>query len=446
MNERILQLLSGDAKDLAQLRGEIVTEKSIDIALLFEKTNKEESLRLFRLLPKNMSADIFALISADIQQSIVEGLTDNEISLITNELFVDDLVDFIEELPPIVVTRVLNSVDVDKRLIVNEILRYPKDSAGSVMTTEFIQLPDNHTVRQAMYDIRETGMDKETIYTCYVVDPDSRLIGQVNADTLIHADPHQLIIEVMDGNVLSVSTSDDREVVVGLFSRYGLIAVPVVDNEGLLVGIVTIDDVMHIIDEETTEDFEKMAALNPSDDPYFKTGVFKQARNRIGWLMLLMLSDTINGSVIASYENSLAVLPILVAFIPMLMGAGGNASAQASTVIIRGLALDEITFKDLAKVIWKEVRVGLACGFTLGLANFIRIFLMNGRDAVLSLVVTSSLLLGIVFAKTLGCLLPIGAKKLRLDPAVMAAPILTTIVDFATLIIYFLVAKLVYHI
>ncbi|MCL1975884.1 MAG: magnesium transporter [Firmicutes bacterium] len=450
MHTDILEMLKGGTAGIARLRELLAQMNTADIAEIFDYASQEEAVRLFRLLPKNIAAETFADISTEKQQLIIEWLTDSEVGLIMNDLFVDDLADFVEEVPALVVNRVLNNVSSEKRRLVNQILNYPKDSAGSVMTTEYVELAADCTVRQALDFIRETGVDKETIYTCYITETDysyyKKLIGAVSVDALLHAEPLQIIGEIMEENVIFAHTTEDRETVAGIFRKYGLLALPVVDNEEQLVGIVTVDDVLEIIAEETTEDFAKMAAMHPTDELYLKSSALHQAKNRFGWLLLLMLSATINGSIIASFESALMILPAMVAFIPMLMGAGGNASVQSSTVIIRGMALGEINYKDVVKVMWMEMRIGLVCGLGLGFANFARIFLMNGKDALMSLVVTCSLCATLIISKIIGCTLPIGAKKLKLDPAIAAAPIITTVVDCTTLLVFFSIVRAVYHI
>jgi magnesium transporter len=383
-------------------------------------------------------------MDSDEQQIIIEALTDTEIGEIMNKLFVDDAVDFIEEMPANVVKRVLQNVLPVKRKLINQILQYPDDSAGSIMTTEYVELREDATVREAFDDIRSTGVNKETIYTCYVIRRDRLLVGVVSAKDLMLARPQERIGDIMDVNLVFAHTTDDQEAIAGLFKKYGLLVMPVVDREQRLVGIITVDDIVQVIEEENTEDFEKMNALRPSDEPYLKTSILRLAKNRIIWLLVLMLSATVTGGIISSFEDALAVLPILVAFIPMLMDTGGNAGSQSSTLIIRGMALGEITLKDILKVIWREIRIGAICGAALGLVNFIRIYLMNGRNPALSLTVTVSLILTILMAKSVGCILPMVAKRLRIDPAIMAAPLITTIVDGASLIIYFSIAKVLF--
>jgi magnesium transporter len=415
---------------------------AVDIAEFFKDASKEKTLQIFRILPKNMAADVFSYIDSEEQQIIIEALSDNEVSDIMNKLFVDDAVDLIEEMPADVVNRLLLSTNPEKRKTINQLLQYPEDSAGSIMTTEYVELGEEASVTEAFEHIRRTGINKETIYTSYVIKPGRLLVGIVTAKKLMLAKPEDTIGKLMNTNVIFAYTTDDQEQVAAQFKKYGLLSMPIVDRDQHLVGIVTVDDVVQVIEEENTEDFEKMGGLNPSEEPYLKTGILKLAGNRIVWLLFLMLSATITGIVIGAFEDALAALPILVAFIPMLMDTAGNAGTQTSTLIIRGMALEEIRFRDLAVVIWKEVRVALLCGLSLGLINFGRIYLMNGKNPFLSLAVTLSLLITIIMAKTIGCVLPMAAKKLKLDPAIMAAPLLTTIIDGTALAIYFTIARM----
>ncbi|GHU09642.1 magnesium transporter MgtE [Spirochaetia bacterium] len=442
--ETILELLNKDPIGVAGLHSMLAEMNVVDIAGIFDDVGKEKVLQIFRLLPKNIAAEVFAYIDPDEQQLIIEALSDNEVSDIMNKLFVDDAVDLIEEMPANVVKRILQNVNLEKRKIINQVLQYPEDSAGSIMTTEYVELRENATVQEAFENIRKTGVNKETIYTCYVIRTDRLLVGVVSAKVLLLAGQGEVIGDIMDTNLVFARTSDDQEAIAAQFKKYNLLAMPVVDNEKRLVGIITVDDIVKIIEEENTEDFEKMGALAPSEDPYLKTSVIKLARNRILWLLFLMLSSTITGGIISNFEDALAVLPVLVAFIPMLMDTAGNAGSQSSTLIIRGMALDEIRFRDLFAVLWKEIRVGLLCGIILGVINFGRIYLLNGKSSILSLTVTASMLITIVLAKSLGCLLPMAAKKLKVDPAIMAAPLITTIVDAASLVIYFSFATLLF--
>jgi magnesium transporter len=347
-------------------------------------------------------------------------------------------------MPANVVKRVLQNTNPEKRKIINEMLMYPDDSAGSIMTTEYVELSEDITVQEAFDEIRRNGINKETIYTCYVINCDRLLVGVVSAKILMLSKQSDKIGDLMDKAFVYAHTTEDQELIAGQFKKYGLLAMPVVDNENRLVGIITVDDVVHIIEEENTEDFEKMGALKPSEEPYLKTGVFAQVRNRIVWLLFLMLSATVTGRIIAGFENSLAALPVLIAFIPMLMDTGGNAGSQTSTLIIRGMALGEVGFKDIAAALWKEIRIGFLCGLILGLINFVRIYITNGRNGLLALTVTISLMFTLMIAKSLGCFLPMLAKKLKADPAIMASPIITTIVDGCSLSIYFAMARLMF--
>ncbi|GHV24237.1 magnesium transporter MgtE [Spirochaetia bacterium] len=445
MKEEILSIVSAEAVDISKLKSLLPDMNTVDIAEVFENLEKDKTIQLFRLLPKIIAADVFASMDSDEQQIVIEALTDTEIGEIINKLFVDDAVDFIEEMPANVVKRVLQNVLPVKRKLINQILQYPDDSAGSIMTTEYVELPEDATVQKAFDDIRRTGVNKETIYTCYVIRRDRLLVGVVSAKNLMLAKVDDRIGDIMDTNLVFANTTDDQEAIAGLFKKYGLLAMPVVDKEQRLVGIITVDDIVQVIEEENTEDFEKMSGLRPSDEPYLKTSILKLAKNRIIWLLVLMLSATVTGGIISSFEDALAVLPILVAFIPMLMDTGGNAGSQSSTLIIRGMALGEISLGDLIKVIWREIRIGAICGMALGLINFLRIFLMNGRNLLLSATVTMSLFITVLMAKSVGCILPMVAKRFKIDPAIMAAPLITTIVDSASLIIYFSIAKVIFH-
>lgn len=411
----------------------------VDIAEIFEELPEIEVVKLFRLLNKNKAAEVFAYLSADKQQLIVEAITDSEVAKIMEELFIDDAVDFIEEMPAGVVTRVLKNVSSKTRNLINHFLQYPEDSAGSIMTIEFVELKETLTVKEAFDYIRKTGEDKETIYTCYVISPDRKLLGVVEVKHLLLAQPTDLIRDIMKKVVAYAHTTDDQEHIANEFKRYGLLAMPVVDKEERLVGIVTIDDIVDIIEEENTEDFQKMAALAPSDEPYLKTGTFELAKHRIVWLLVLMLSATVTGVIISGFEDAILIVPALVAFIPMLMDTGGNAGAQVSTLVIRGLALQEIETKNILKVLWKEIKVSVVVGFALALVNFIRIWIMY--DLSLAIVVSITLYFTVIIAKAVGSILPLIAKMIKLDPALMAAPIITTIVDASALIIYFMVAK-----
>jgi magnesium transporter len=446
MNDEIITGINEGSVLLPELRSLFVQMNTVDIAEILETIEQEKTVGVFRMLPKNIAAAVFSYMPPERQQILIEELTEREIGDVINKLFVDDAVDFIEEMPADVVKRVLRAVPDEKRKLINQILQYPDDSAGSIMTTEYVDLREDMSVQEAFDYIRRTGVNKETIYTSYVIRHDRLLLGIISAKTLMLAEPDQRIGDIMDTSLVFAQTVDDQEKIAGIFQKYDLLSMPVVDSEQHLVGIVTVDDVMQIIEEENTEDFEKMAALNPSDEPYLKTKIFTLARNRILWLLVLMLSATITGGIISGFSEYLAVLPMLVAFIPMLMDTGGNAGAQTSTLIIRGMAIGEIEIRDLLIVIWRELRIGFICGLALGTVNFFRVYLMNGRNAVLALTVTASLFATIILAKIAGCILPICAKAIKIDPAIMAAPLITTIVDAASLAIYFGIAKVVFNI
>jgi magnesium transporter len=446
MDKNILSIIEEDHIEVPKLYLVLANMNAADIAEVFQNISRNKMAQIFRLLPKTMAADVFAYIEPEEQQIIVEALTEDEVSDIINKLFVDDAVDVIEEMPADVVNRVLQNVGVKKRKLINQILQYPDDSAGSIMTTEYVELREHHTAAEAFEHIRNIGINKETIYTSYVIRKDRFLAGVVSAKDLMLADPEDKIGDLMDSNFVSANTTDDREATAALFTKYGLLSLPVVDKDNHMVGIITVDDAVEVIEEEATEDFEKMAALNPSDEPYLKTPILKLTRNRILWLLVLMLSATVTGTIIAGYEDALAALPALMVFIPMLMDTGGNAGSQASTLIIRGMAVGEIQLRDMLRVLGREICIALLCGLGLGIINYARIWIMYGSGAgihnphLLSLTVTLSLMITVVIAKSIGCVLPMVAKKLKLDPAIMAAPIITTLVDGTSLAVYFAIA------
>ena len=439
--DEILTLIIDGSIDISKLKILLSDMNTADIAEILGEVDKDKIIQIFRILPKAIATDVFAYADSDEQQIIIEALTDSEVGEIMNKLFVDDAVDFIEEMPADVVTRVLQHVPFEKRKQINQILQYPDDSAGSIMTTEFVDLREDTIVQEAFNTIRRIGLNKETIYTCYVIRRDRLLVGVITAKDLLLARPSDQISDIMDTNIIFAHTTDDREAIADQFQKYGFLAMPVVDKEQRLVGIITVDDIVDVIVEESTEDIEKMAALVPSDDPYLKTGIFQHAKNRFLWMLILMLSATITGSIISSFEKGLMVIPILITFIPMLMNTGGIAGSQSSTLIIRGMAVGEIGMKDILVILWKELRVGVLCGLSLGLINFFRVFIMNNHDWKLCLTVTMSLFCTILMAKTVGSVLPILAKRLKIDPAIMSAPLLTTIVDAVSLIIFFAFTK-----
>ncbi len=439
-----------EEKNYTTLRDILTTMNPSDIAALFEELPEEWLPILFRLLPKEQAAEAFVEMSSEEQEMLIKGFSDAELKEVVDELYVDDAVDIVEEMPANVVKRILRQADADKRQMINEILKYPQDSAGSIMTTEFVSLRPKMTAKEAIKRIRRTGIDKETIYTCYVTQESNVLIGYISIRTLILADEEDVIENIMERNVISVNTTDDQEKVARTLSKYGFLAVPVVDLEHRLVGIVTVDDAIDVIEEETTEDISKMAAITPSDRPYMRMGVLEIFKNRIPWLLILMISATFTGMIITSFENALAAQVMLTAFIPMLMDTGGNSGSQASVTIIRSISLGDVEFSDIFDVIWKEIRVAVLCGVSLAAANFVKIILidmllLDNTEATISIaaVVCVTLALTVLIAKAVGCSLPMLAQKLGFDPAVMASPFITTIVDAISLLIYFRVAVLI---
>ena len=430
---------------------ELLTEMNVvDIAQAMEGMDAENQLRIFRLLPKDSSADVFSYLGSDVQSVIVDAITSSELKFLIEDMFLDDAVDFLEEVPANVVTKVLAHATPETRNLINKFLQYPENSAGSIMTIEMSSFPDTYTVKQAISELRKTALDKETIYTCYCTDNRRKLVGSIPLRRLIVSNDDTLIKDIMDDDdqLICVNTLDDQEAVAAIARKYDLLSVPVVDNEKRLVGIITIDDIVDVIEEENTEDFEKMALLHPSEDEYLKTGVFKLTKNRIVWLLVLMVSATFTGQIIEGFEDKLAAFAGLTACIPMLMDTGGNAGNQTSTLIIRGLALGNIQLKDYFKVLWKELRVAVLCGLTLAVANFARMYLIRwitGSETTDSvfLVVCLAMICAVIVAKTIGCSLPMLAKILHLDPALMAGPMITTIVDAVSLLIYFGFASLI---
>ena len=425
---------------------EILTEMNeVDIAEFLDELDVEQEILVFRLLPKDLAAEVFSYLEED-QEKLIGALSDRELREVLDELYLDDTVDLIEDLPANMVSRILRNTDASTRSQINKLLNYPKDSAGSLMTTEFVYLHPNNTVEESFARIRKVGLDKETVYTCYVTK--SRvLLGVVTVKRLLMSAYETKISDIMETNVLSVTTHEDKEDVAQMFSKYDLTALPVVDGEDRLVGIITVDDAMDVMEEEATEDFEKMAAILPSDKPYLRTGVFETWKARIPWLMLLMLSATFTGLIITGFESALAACVILTSFIPMLSGTGGNSGSQSSVAVIRALSLGEVEFSDVLAVVWKEIRVALLCGACLGGANFVKMLLvdrwmMHNPDVTVAVaaVVCLTLMLTVVCAKIVGCLLPMAAEKVGIDPAVMAAPFITTVVDALSLLIYFTIA------
>lgn len=434
-----------EEKKFTILKEELHKMMEADLADVLEELDEEMMTKVFRMLSKDKAADTFAYLNRDKQKYIINVITDNEIQRIISEMFLDDAVDFIEEMPSNVVKRVLKNVSPQMRETINRFLSYPEDSAGTIMTIEYVELKKDITVAQAFEQIRKTGVDKETIYTCYVIDAHRRLLGTVSAKALLLSNEEDLIGDIMTEHVISVETTDDREKVLELFSKYGMLAVPVVDHDKMLVGIITMDDAFMIQEDEVTEDFEIMAAISPSETPYLQTSVLKLASSRILWLLLLMLSAVITGSIISHFENSLSALPMLIAFIPMLMDTGGNSGSQSSVLAIRGMAVHEIEPSDFLKVIWKELRIALICGFALSIVNFARVLLSYSADVKLAITVSFALYCTVIMAKIIGCSLPMLAKKIKLDPAVVATPLITTVVDATSLLIFFTVAKMMFH-
>lgn len=414
----------------------------VDIASLLSELDDKELALAFRLISKDKAAEVFANMNNSMQTYLVEMFTEKELRELLDDLYMDDTVDLLEELPANLVTRILDTVSQSERNMINLLLNYPDDSAGSIMTTEYVGLRQSMTVEASMAHIKRTGIHKETIYTCYVTDK-RKLIGIVTAKELMTSEDDTVISDLMETEIISVSTHTDKEEVAQLFRKYDLLAIPVLDAEGLMVGIVTFDDAMDVMVEEATEDITKMAAMSPSEQSYFETSVFSHAKHRIAWLLVLMFSATLTGTIITTYEDAFAAIPLLVSFIPMLMDTGGNCGSQSSTLIIRGIALNEIQFRDIFRVIFKEFRVSIIVGIVLAAANGVRILIMY-HDMSLALVIGLSLSVTIVISKLIGCMLPLLAKKINLDPAIMAAPLITTLVDTCSILIYFNIATHVF--
>ncbi|WP_423741921.1 magnesium transporter [Faecalibacterium sp. 7] len=435
-----------DAKKYQSLRDVMETLPAPDLAAVFEDLPAEKLPVLFRLCPKDLAADVFAELTPAAQQQLIDGLTDTELKAVVDELFVDDATDLVEEMPANVVKRILAQADPATRRMINELLKYPEDSAGGVMTTELMALRPDMTVAQAMDTIRENGFDKETINNCYVTDSSRRLVGVVSLRALVLAkNTEEPIKDLMDSNVVSVSTTTDQEDVSKLFEKYGFLAIPVVDAENRLVGIVTIDDAISILQDEASEDIAKMNAIGPSDKPYFKQSMWDLYKSRAPWLLFLMISATFSSLVIRGYEDALAAVTVLTAYIPMLTDAGGNAGSQSTSTIIRGMAVGDIQPHDLPRILWRESRVALLCGGTLAVCNFAKMLLFDRIAAPVALVVCLTLICTILLSQIIGGILPVAAEKLHVDPAVMASPLITTIVDTTTLLVYFNIAKALLH-
>ena len=433
-----------ERKQYNSVRDILVTVEPADIAVILEDQPPERLLRLFRLLPKDLGADVFVEMDADLQEQLINGFSDKELSEILSEMYDDDATDLAQEMPANVVERILRQADPEMRKSINMLLNYPEDSAGSLMTTEFVDLRPGMTAAEALEHIRRTGVDKETIDTCYVTEK-RKLIGILPLRTLVLADEHAIVSDMMDENFVTVETKDDSEAMADMFVKYDLLSMPVVDSDLRLVGIVTVDDAIEVIRDEATEDIEKMAAITPGDKPYPRLSVFELYKNRIPWLMLLMISATFTQLIIRGFEDALAKAAILTAYIPMLMDTGGNSGSQASVTIIRSISLGEVEFKDIFKVIFKELRVAVLCGATLALISFGKLMIIDGLPAgnavAIALTVSGALFITVIVAKFFGCTLPLLVKKIGLDPAVMASPMITTIVDALSLLVYFLIAS-----
>ncbi len=450
MEESIIEQINELVKSrrIAQLRELLESVNSADFPSLFEKLDDEDMVVIFRLLTKDKASDVFVELDPDQQEKLINNFTDKELKVVVDDLFMDDTVDLIEEMPSSVVKRIVKNIKPTDRKIINELLKYPEDSAGSIMTTEMIELKENMTVDRAFQIIKDTGIDKETIYICYVVDNSRKLIGTVAIKDLLVSERDVLIKDILEENVISVLTTEDKETVAKMFDKYNFMALPVVDTENRLVGIVTIDDAIDVMQEENTEDFEKMAAMKPTEDTYFKTSVFTHAKNRIVWLLFLMLSSTFTGLLLERFQSAIAAVPLLVAFIPTIMDTGGNCGSQSSTLIIRGLALDEIKLSDIFKAIWKEIRVSFMIGGALALVTGLRIFLQydgihNDQSIKIAFIVGVTLMATAMIAEIMGCVLPMLAKRLKLDPAIMASPLITTVVDLCSMLVFFSIATAV---
>lgn len=440
------QIKLEDLKELAgerqfrRLKESLAEMNEQDIADFIEELDSEKKIVVFRMLSKELSSEVFACLEPEDQQHIINGIGDVELKRIIEDLYVDDAVDMLEELPANVVRRVLKTATPETRNLINQFLNYPENSAGSIMTAEYVGLKQQMTVEEAFAYIRKHGVDKETIYTCYVMDAKRTLEGVVTVKDLLMNPYDTVLRDIMDTHVIKAATTEDQEEVLETFTRYDLLTLPVVDQENRLVGIITVDDIVDVMEQEATEDFEKMAAMVPSEKPYLKTGVFQMAKNRIVWLLILMLSSMVTGGILARYENAFALIPLLVTFIPMLTDTGGNAGSQSSTLIIRGMAVGEIEPADILQVVWKELRVGMVVGIILGAVNYAQLVIRFPGNEMVCLTVVISLFATVLLAKTVGCILPIAAKVLHLDPAIMAAPLITTIVDAFSLVIYFQLA------
>ncbi|MCK9443351.1 MAG: magnesium transporter [Tissierellaceae bacterium] len=435
---RLIELI--DEKKYAEIKRELADMNEVDVAEILDPLDEHMTLLIFRMLPKDLAVDVFAHFSKEQQLGIINSITDKELEYIINELFFDDMIDLIEEMPANIVKKILRSAREEERKLINQFLKYPADSAGSIMTIEYVELKKGMTVKESLCHIKETGLNKETVYTCYVTDRKRALEGFVSLRTLVTSEEDMIIEDIMNGDVIHVNTHDDQESVANVFRKYGFLALPVVDNENRLTGIITVDDIMDIMEQEATEDFQIMAAMSPSEEAYLETGIFTLARHRLPWLLVLMISATFTGRIMGKFENVLASIVILSTFIPMLMDTGGNAGSQSSTLIIRGLATGEITTKDWVRVLWRELAISFIVGIILAATNFARLMLLEKVDLVIAFTVSITLVVTVVSSKVVGGTLPLIAKKMKLDPAIMAGPLITTIVDALSLIVYFGIA------
>ncbi|CUX41940.1 magnesium transporter [Clostridium sp. C105KSO13] len=440
--EMVLELL--EQRKFKNLKEQLESMHPVDIVEMLEDFGSRQAILIFRLLAKEEAAEVFTDMNSDMREELINALTDSELEEVMSEMYVDDTVDVLEEMPANVVDRLLMATDEETRTKINILLQYPEYSAGSIMNVDYVSLRREMTVADAILRIRQVGINKETIYTCYVTEK-RKLIGAVDVKDLLTAGESRLIEEIMDENVLSGTTLDDQEDVAKTIKKYGLVAIPIIDHENCLVGIVTYDDAMLVLQDEATEDISIMAGVSPNEDSYFGTSVFQHARHRSLWLMLLMLSATVTGELLGHYENAMAAMPVLITFIPMLMGTGGNCGSQSSTLIIRGLAVGEIQFRDIFRVIFKEVRVALVVSALLAIVNGTRIYIMYNHSIMLSVALGITMIAVVVIAKTVGCTLPLAAKKLGLDPAIMAAPLISTILDTCTILVYFNIVTAIFH-
>ena len=440
--EQVEELL--EKREFKELKELLETMHPVDIVEILEDIEQRQMILIFRLLAKEEAAEVFTDMNSDMREYLINALTDSELEEVMDEMYLDDSVDVLEEMPANVVDRLLSVTDEETRQKINALLQYPEDSAGSIMNVEYISLRKEMTVEDAILKIRQVGINRETIYTCYVTEK-KKLIGAVDVKDLLTAGESRLIEEIMDENVLCALTLDDQEEVASKIRKYGLVAIPIIDHENCLVGIVTVDDAMLVMQEETTEDISMMAGVSPNEDSYFGTSVFQHAKNRSLWLMLLMLSATVSGEILAHYEKAMAAMPVLITFIPMLMGTSGNSGSQSSTMVIRGLAVGEIQFKDFFRVVFKEIRVALIVGVLLAIVNGVRVYLMYDQDLTLAIAIGITMIAIVCMAKCVGCTLPLLAKKIGLDPALMAAPLISTIMDTCTILMYFAIITALYR-